>query len=165
MSVRHRGRELAFQILFQCDQTGDKVNAVVARFQELGRANADAAEMAEDLAVSAFKELEATDAKIRAAAEHWKLERLLSVDRAVLRLAAYELAARPETPMEVVLDEAIELAKKFGSDESPAFVNGVLDRLARQLRPGTVMKARPNARAKPRGTAIPKKKKKPAAKA
>jgi N utilization substance protein B len=156
MGVRHRGRELAFQILFQCDQTGDKVNAVVARFQELGRANKDAAEMAEALAVAAFKQLETTDAQIRGAAQHWKLERLLSVDRAILRLAAYELAERPETPLEVVLDEAIELAKKFGSDDSPAFVNGVLDSLAKDLRPGQV-KTKAKA-AKPRSTAIPKRK-------
>lgn len=164
MGVRHRGRELAFQILFQCDQTHDGVNAVVARFQELLRANADAAAMAEDLAVGAYGSLEQTDKTIRAAAEHWKLERLLSVDRAVLRLATYELTERPGTPMEVVLDEAIELAKKFGGDESPAFVNGVLDRLARQLRPD----AKPARAAKPvKGTAIPKRKvaKKTAAKA
>lgn len=155
MSVRHRGRELAFQILFQCDQTGDKVNMVVSRFQELNRANSDAAAMAEDLAVSAFKVQDDIDKLIRSAAEHWKLDRLLSVDRAALRLGAYELSQRPETPLEVVLDEAIEIAKKFGSDDSPAFVNGVLDRLARQLRKGEKV-----------STAIPKKKKrKPAAKA
>jgi N utilization substance protein B len=148
MGVRHRGRELAFQILFQCDQTGDKVNAVVARFQELGRANKDAAEMAEDLAVAAFKGQETTDALIRGAAKHWKLERLLSVDRAVLRLAVYELSARPETPLEVVLDEAIELAKKFGSDDSPAFVNGVLDSLAKGLRPATPEPAKKAAKPK-----------------
>lgn len=157
MGVRHRGRELAFQILFQCDQTGDKVNAVVARFQELGRANKDAAEMAEELAVAAFKHLETTDAQIRGAAQHWKLERLLSVDRAILRLAAFELAERPETPLEVVLDEAIELAKKFGSDDSPAFVNGVLDSLAKDLRPDQA-KTKAKAPQKPRSTAVPKRK-------
>jgi N utilization substance protein B len=152
MSVRHRGRELAFQILFQCDQTEDKVNAVVARFQELRRANADAAAMAEDLGVGAFQAQAQIDKLIRSAAEHWKLERLLSVDRAVLRLAVFELEQRGETPMEVVLDEAIELAKKFGSDDSPAFVNGVLDRLARQLRPDE----KPKRAAKPRSHPIPK---------
>lgn len=151
MSIRHRGRELAFQILFQCDQTGDKVNAVVARFQELGRANREAAAMAEGLAVAAYQGLAATDALIRTAADNWKLERLLSVDRAVLRLAVHELAQEPGTPMEVVLDEAIELAKKFGSDDSPGFVNGVLDRLARQIRP-----AEARAAAKKRKAAAPR---------
>lgn len=136
MGVRHRGRELAFQILFQCDQTGDKVNAVIARFQELKRANAEAAAFAEDLAVGAFSQQGDLDVLVRAKADNWKLERLLSVDRAVLRLAAYELSQRPDVPMEVALNEAIEIAKRYGSDESPAFVNGVLDRLAAQLRPG-----------------------------
>jgi N utilization substance protein B len=137
MGVRHRGRELAFQILFQCDQTGDKVNAVIARFQEMSRANADAAAFAEDLATGAFGSMNAIDALVRAAADNWKLERLLSVDRALLRLGGYELAQRLDTPKEVVLDECINLAKTYGSEESASFVNGVLDRLARQLRPAS----------------------------
>jgi N utilization substance protein B len=135
VGIRRQGRELAFKILFQCDQTGDKVNAVVARFQDLGRAQKAAAELAETLAVGAAASLDSIDARIRHCAEHWKLERLLSVDRAILRLAAHELAGCPETPLEVILDEAIELAKRFGGEESPAFVNGVLDRLAAELRP------------------------------
>jgi N utilization substance protein B len=134
MGQRHRGRELAFQLLFQTDLTGDRINAVVARFQDLKKANAEAAALAEDLAVGAFQAQANTDALIRAAAKNWKLERLLSVDRALLRLGVFELGQRPDTPTEVVLDECIELAKDYGSDESAAFVNGVLDTLARQLR-------------------------------
>ena len=134
MGQRHRGRELAFQLLFQTDLTGDRINAVVARFQDLKKANAEAAALAEDLAVGAFQAQAETDALIRAAAKNWKLERLLSVDRALLRLGVFELGQRPGTPTEVVLDECIELAKDYGSDESAAFVNGVLDTLARQLR-------------------------------
>jgi N utilization substance protein B len=169
--IRSRGRELAFQILFQCDQTGDKVNAVVARFQELKSANAEAAKFAEALAVGAYKQQELLDEQIRKCAKNWKLERLLSVDRAVLRLAAHELISTPETPKEVVLDEAIELAKHFGSDESAAFVNGVLDQIAatargqaktklpvrskpKALAPPTASAAKP----KPKSTAIPRRK-------
>jgi N utilization substance protein B len=135
MGLRHRGRELAFQILFQIDQTGDKVNAVIARFEEMRRANAAAAEFAESLAVGAFSEQEGLDALIEGAAENWKLERLMSVDRALLRLGAFELARRSEIPVEVVIDECVELAKIYGSDESGGFVNGVLDQLAKKLRP------------------------------
>ena len=152
--VRSRGRELAFQILFQCDQTGDKVNAVVARFQELKSANPDAALFAEALAVGAYKQQDALDEQVRKFAKNWKLERLLSVDRAVLRLAAYELTSTPETPPEVVLDEAIELAKHFGSDESAAFVNGVLDQIA-SLPRGTG-KAPAKTTAKPKAKKAPK---------
>ncbi len=149
--VRTRGRELAFQILFQCDQTGDKVNAVIARFQELKHANAEVAAFAEALAVGAFKAQDTLDEQLTKAAKNWKLTRLLSVDRAILRLAAHELLETPATPTEVVLDEAIELAKRYGSDESAAFVNGVLDHLAASAR-----KAPVKAKKK---TAIPKKKK------
>jgi N utilization substance protein B len=134
MGQRHRGRELAFQLLFQTDLTGDRINAVVARFQDLKKANAEAATLAEDLAVGAYQAQAETDALIRGAAKNWKLERLLSVDRALLRLGVFELGQRPDTPTEVVLDECIELAKDYGSDESAAFVNGVLDTLARRLR-------------------------------
>ena len=150
--IRSRGRELAFQILFQCDQTGDKVNAVVARFTDLKSANKDAAAFAEALAVGAYKDQEKIDQLIVGVAQNWKLGRLLSVDRAVLRLGAYELQSTPETPIEVVLDEAIELAKHFGSDESAAFVNGVLDKIAATAR-------KP---AKAASKALPRKKKKAA---
>jgi N utilization substance protein B len=164
MGQRHRGRELAFQLLFQTDLTGDRINAVVARFQDLKKANAEAAGLAEDLAVGAFQAQAETDALIRAAAKNWKLERLLSVDRALLRLGVFELGQRPDTPTEVVLDECIELAKDYGSDESAAFVNGVLDTLARQLRrkPGEDVDlplAGPPAKRK--STPIPKAKAKP----
>lgn len=160
--TRTRGRELAFQILFQCDQTGDKVNAVIARFQDLKHANAEVSAFAEALAVGAYKDQAAADELLGTAAKNWKLSRLLSVDRAILRLAAYELALTQETPTEVVLDEAIELAKRYGSDESAAFVNGVLDHLAGVARKAP---AKPKKKAGVRGaagaklTAIPKKKK------
>jgi N utilization substance protein B len=166
MGQRHRGRELAFQLLFQTDLTGDRINAVVARFQDLKKANAEAARLAEDLAVGAFEAQAGTDALIRAAAKNWKLERLLSVDRALLRLGVFELEQRPDTPAEVVLDECIELAKDYGSDESAAFVNGVLDTLARQLRrkPGEDADL-PVPAAKKKSTPIPKSKPKPKPKA
>jgi N utilization substance protein B len=147
--MRHRGRELAFQILFQTDQTGDKVNAVIARFEDLKRANAEAAEFAETLAAGAYGALAVTDAMVRAAADNWKLERLLSVDRALLRLGTYELAKSTDIPKEVILDECIALAKTYGSEDSASFVNGVLDRLATQLRPDgekSGVKARPKSR-------------------
>jgi transcription antitermination protein NusB len=75
------------------------------------------------------------DAILKGAAEHWSLERLAATDRAVLRAAVAELIARPGTPARVVIDEAIEVAKRFGAEESGRFVNGVLDRAARELRP------------------------------
>ena len=150
MGVRHRGRELAFQILFQTDQTGDKVNAVIARFQDMKHVNAEAAGFAESLAVGAFGALASIDARISAAADHWKLGRLLSVDRALLRLGTFELDQRRETPKEVVLDECIALAKTYGGEDSAAFVNGVLDKLARELRPSDPTARKDKAKPKSR---------------
>ena len=75
------------------------------------------------------------DAMLAAACAHWPLERLAATDRAVLRVAVAELMARPGTPARVVLDEAIDLARRYGSAGSGGFVNGVLDQLVRRLRP------------------------------
>jgi N utilization substance protein B len=75
------------------------------------------------------------DAEIQRSAEHWPVARLAVTDRAVLRAAVAELMARPGTPARVVLDEAIEIAKRYGSEESGRFVNGVLDQVAHRLRP------------------------------
>ena len=71
-------------------------------------------------------------------ARHWELDRLAATDRSVLRIATAELLGRPGTPARVILDEAIEIARRFGSEESARFVNGVLDQVARTLRPGEV---------------------------
>ena len=78
-------------------------------------------------------EIERLDEQIAAASAHWRVERMARVDRNVLRLGAWELAHRPDVPCAVVLDEAVELAKAFGTDDSGAFVNGVLNRVAETL--------------------------------
>jgi transcription antitermination protein NusB len=75
------------------------------------------------------------DEKLTGAAENWRVARMPAVDRNVLRLGAYELLHMPETPAAVICDEGIELARRYGSADSPAFVNGVLDRIRREARP------------------------------
>ena len=80
--------------------------------------------------------LAATDARIQAASTNWRLERMTRVDRNLLRLGAWELEHRPDIPRAVILDEAVQLAKRYGAEESGAFVNGVLDRIADDCRPG-----------------------------
>jgi N utilization substance protein B len=87
-----------------------------------------------DEAVHGVEEhLAALDEKIRAASTHWRLERMARVDRNVLRLGTWELAYRPDVPRAVILDEAVELAKAFGTEDSGAFVNGVLAQIADTL--------------------------------
>jgi N utilization substance protein B len=89
-----------------------------------GRAYADA------LVRGVVETQERLDEHIRTASEHWRLERMARVDRNILRLGAFELTARPEVPRAVIIDEAVELAKRYGTEESGKFVNGVLDRIA-----------------------------------
>jgi len=92
----------------------------------------EAFEYAKDLVRGAVEHLERIDELIRSQADNWRLERMPAVDRNILRLAIYEMLFEKETPKLVVLDEAIELAKKFGSEQSGRFVNGLLDGLLKQ---------------------------------
>ena len=80
-----------------------------------------------------LEEREGLDETIRTASENWRIERMTRVDRNVLRLGTWELKHRPDVPRAVILDEAIELAKRYGSEESGAFVNGVLNQVAENL--------------------------------
>jgi N utilization substance protein B len=131
---RTKARECAFQILYQWQITGERIDAVVASFWNVRSATPEARAMAERLARGAQRCTEALDAEIADAATHWRLERIAPVDRTILRLGAYELGEEKATPAAVVIDEAVELAKRFGEEGSPAFVNGVLDAIRKRLR-------------------------------
>jgi N utilization substance protein B len=123
---RRRAREYALQLLFQIDLTGDPVDDVLERFWPSLEVEEGVRSFAERLVKGVLAEREAIDRQIVEAAEHWRIERMAVVDRNVLRLAVFELNAR-EDPPAVVIDEAIEVAKRFGSEESGGFVNGILD--------------------------------------
>ena len=134
---RRKARELAFRVVYQADLLGDPVTDAWARAraedeEELGD---DPRELIDDIVGAVAKRGAEIDALLVEAAEHWELDRLAATDRAVLRSAVAELLARPGVPVRVVLDEAITIARKFGSGESGGFVNGVLDKVARRLRP------------------------------
>lgn len=101
--------------------------------------NADRSRLGE-LVQGAWNERKRIDPLVEDASKNWKLSRMDRVDRAILRLGAYELAVRNDVPAPVVLSEAVELAKEFGSPDSPAFINGILDRVARESRPEEVRK-------------------------
>jgi transcription antitermination protein NusB len=151
--ARRLARECALQALYQLDsqlrpgevraagpvpaQLADEVLAQFwAHFAPEGGAGADAVEFAETLVRGVARDLEAVDAAIQRTSQHWRLERMARVDRNVLRVATWELLHMADVPARVVLNEAVELGKRYGSEESGAFVNGVLDRLARELRAG-----------------------------
>jgi N utilization substance protein B len=133
MVRRSRAREVALQLLFQWDQNPAGVpRAAVERFARdrlLGDPEMVGYALALFDGVAANKDR--IDPAISSTAEHWRLSRMMPVDRNVLRLGTYELHFDPDgPPREVVINEAIELARRFGSEESPRFVNGVLDKIA-----------------------------------
>lgn len=135
-AARHRARELLFRVVYQSDLTRDDVAAAWARAAAQERLSDDQRRLVADAIGVLERRAADVDAEIRLAAERWTLERLAATDRSVLRAAVAELLGRPGTPVRVVLDEAIEIARRYGSEASGAFVNGVLDRIARRLRPG-----------------------------
>ncbi len=134
-SARHRARELAFRVAYEADVNGDGYAEVWTRLRDEEHLSDDQRELVDDVVAMLARDRDDIDRRIQEAAEHWPLTRLSATDRAVLRMATAELIARAGSPVPVVIDEAIELAKRFGSDESGRFVNGVLDRVARELRP------------------------------
>jgi N utilization substance protein B len=143
---RRRARECALQVLFSLDLNGGlTAPQALAHFwkdfaHELRPAGDDEGEpgevvaFAEALVRGTVENLADIDAIIQHASKNWRLERMARVDRNVLRLAAYELRHAPEVPAKVVINEAIEVAKRYGAAESAAFVNGLLDRIAQELK-------------------------------
>jgi len=129
---RSRARERALQALYQIDLAGtDPLEALaIAWKNEDAPPDAEGAAFAEKLVQGVCAHRQEIDRRIEATSHRWRVERMAKVDRNVLRLAVFELTLNPETPPKVVLNEAIELAKTFGSEESGAFVNGILDKIA-----------------------------------
>jgi N utilization substance protein B len=129
---RRKAREHALQILFQLDVRKDKPSAAILKnFWAEYRPEDEVKAFAEEIVKGTFKHLAGIDKLIHQCAKNWSLERMAVVDRNVLRLAVYEILYRTDIPTSVTINEAIEIAKKFGTDESGAFVNGILDSVAR----------------------------------
>jgi transcription antitermination protein NusB len=135
MGRRTKARECALQMLYQWEATHDPMAVVAEGFWRVRTTTDETRAMAERLASGAQAHHEAVDEAITAAARNWRFDRIASVDKNILRLGAYELMLEPETPAAVVIDEAVEMAKRFGEADSPAFVNGVLDAIRRKTRP------------------------------
>lgn len=135
MGRRTKARECAFQLLYQREITGEPMGTVIEGFWRLRAGTPAMRAMAERLARGAQSREAELDEAIAAAATNWRLDRIAPVDRTILRLGAYELVGEADTPSAVILDEAVELAKRFGEAGSPAFVNGVLDAIRRRVRP------------------------------
>jgi N utilization substance protein B len=130
-TIRRKGRELALQALYQIEITGDTSVSAVDLFLSHFEGNVAAKEFARQLVSGVVSQGVEIDRRIAQCTEHWKLGRLAKVDLVLLRMGTYELIFCPDIPANVSLDEAIEIAKRFGTGDSPAFINGVLDQVAR----------------------------------
>jgi N utilization substance protein B len=133
MGARTTGREAALQMIFALDVSGGPAERVINQFWRETPGDPEGREYAERMVRGVAADLEKVDSTIRKASTNWRIERMARVDRNVLRLGAWELAQIDDVPRAVILDEAVELAKRFGSEDSGAFVNGVLDRIATDL--------------------------------
>lgn len=130
MGTRRQGREFALQVLYQMDIAGLEPQQALALFWQNFEPNADTRQFTTELVEGVWQEKERIDRLIANATEHWRLGRLARVDLNLLRLATYELLAYPHIAPGVTINEAIEIARRYCSDEAPMFVNGVLDRIA-----------------------------------
>jgi N utilization substance protein B len=129
MAGRHLARRVALDILFQADLTGRDALAVLEEWESAGEA---VPEFASELVGGVSAERDELDRVIGDHAEAWSVGRMAAVDRAILRLAAYELRSRPDVPTAVAIDEAVEAAKELSTAESGRFVNGILGRIAEE---------------------------------
>jgi N utilization substance protein B len=127
---RHRGRELALKVLFELEGTDrDVADALAYQVADAGAPD-DVAEFARLLVYGTLTHLDEVDAAVTEASTNWRLADIGKVERAVLRLGAYELLVERQTPVGVAIDEAIELARTYAGEDAARFVNGVLGRVA-----------------------------------
>lgn len=136
MRKRTKARELALQVLYQIEITKDSPEACLADFwgNHEEEAEPSVRKFAEDLVYGAAAHKEEIDAAISAAAENWHLDRMAVVDKNILRMAAYELLFAVDIPPKVSINEAIDIAKKYGDQNSSKFVNGILDNINKKQR-------------------------------
>jgi N utilization substance protein B len=134
MGPRRKAREYALQMLFQWDITHDDIEQIVVTFfQNQPEESQPAVDFARQLVTGTVEHVEQIDEIIRRHAEHWRLDRMATVDRNVLRLAVQEFLYDKQSPKTVVINEAIEIARRFSGQESPQFINGVLDSIKKEL--------------------------------
>jgi N utilization substance protein B len=134
MGTRRKSRELALQMLFQADMGRQGLEEVRRTFwNERGSAAEEVRSFADDLFRTALERGPEIDVLIERHAQNWRMDRMAAVDRNILRSGVAEFLAFPATPKPVVINEALEIARKYSSPESVQFINGVLDSVARHL--------------------------------
>lgn len=136
MGVRRKARELALQMLFENDVTGTAPEEMFRRSEDIAKGPATMSDFARRLVEGTLAHRPELDDLISRQADHWRLSRMPIVDRNILRMALFELLHEPETPQPVVIDEALEIAKRFSTPRSSQFINGILDGVLKTRRPG-----------------------------
>lgn len=134
MGIRRRGRELALQVLYQIDVTHREVGEALDLFWDNFTSDEEARYFCERLVRGMVEHLDEINDLIGKHAEHWEVGRMTQIDRNILRMAVYELVYCQDIPPKVTINEAVEIGKKFGSEDSGAFINGILDRITQDLR-------------------------------
>ena len=131
MKIRRKAREIALQILYKMDIAGGALD--FEGDMETLAPGTDGRRYCESLVNGVHAELDSIDAAIEEHSDNWKVGRMAVVDRNILRVAVYELKSRLDVPYKVIIDEAVELAKRYGSEDSGPFINGIIDRVGKSL--------------------------------
>ncbi len=132
MGTRRKSRELALQALYQLDVTKQDPSQVLAQFQKHFSSQEEKDEFLEKLVLGVLGHLQEIDRLIERFSENWRLSRMSLIDRNILRMAVFELLHCNDIPPKVVLNEAIEIGKEYGSEDSGSFINGILDRIQKE---------------------------------
>lgn len=136
MGARRKARELALQMLFQHDMSGNPPDTIIGTFEELQKSKPNTREFATKIFRGTVEHIASLDDMIQAQADNWRLSRMATVDRNIIRMSVYEFLHESDTPKLVIIDEAIEIAKKFGTQKSSQFINGILDGILKRYNLG-----------------------------
>ena len=136
MGARRKARELALQMLYQHDLSGNAPETIVTTFEELQKSKPNTREFATKIFRGTVDHISEIDEMIQNQAENWRLSRMAAVDRNIIRMSIYEFLHEDDTPKLVIIDEAIEIAKKYGTQKSSQFINGILDGILKRYNLG-----------------------------
>lgn len=135
MGNRRLSRELVIQFLYLTEMNEGEIENQLKSFWESNSCQEDVQSFTEEILNNIFDHKKEIDTRLEKYSDNWTLSRMTVIDRNLLRMAASELMFSKTVPPKVVIDEALEIAKKFGSEDSPNFINGVLDRILKEIKP------------------------------
>jgi transcription antitermination factor NusB len=135
MGNRRFSRELVIQFLYLTEMNEGEITSQLESFWENNSCEKDVQSFAEDILNDIFDHKKEIDARLEKYSDNWTLSRMTVIDRNLLRMAASELMYSKTVPPKVAIDEAVEIAKKYGAEDSPNFINGILDRILKELKP------------------------------